>query len=504
MVPFRLKADGKIKKTKEAQKMKNEFPKDFLWGGATSAAQVEGGFHEGGRGPSHLDYLKHIPFAEREGKNLMQITEAEYGENKKQEEQANLAFRRGSDFYHHYQEDIRMFGEMGFKTYRMSIAWSRLFPTGTEKTPLKEGVEFYHKIFKECHRYGIEPLVTMIHYDIPAYLTETLNGWEDPKVIDYFLNYTKFLIDEYKDEVKYWLTFNEINMICWCPYLGGGLFIEKSHRTRLSCIHQALHHQFIASALTVKYAHDTAPNIKIGNMTQRSQYYPLTCKPEDVFLTLKNDQFNLFFNDVMVLGEYPYSILQYYEEQGITIDYVDNYEAILKAGTVDFISFSYYFTSVVNSDPEKREPVENFVKQQKNPYLQHSDWGWTIDPMGLRTALNALYDRYHLPCFVAENGLGAVDVIAEDGKIHDDYRITYLREHIKAMRDAIGDGVELMGYTTWGCLDLVSMSDIQMTKRYGLIYVDADDCGRGTYRRMKKESFDWYKKVIASNGQNLE
>ena len=484
--------------------MKKEFPNGFLWGGATSAAQLEGGFDKGGRGLSHLDYLKHIPLAERNGRSLMQITEEEYLENKAKACQTNLAFRRGNDFYHHYKEDIRLFGEMGFKTFRMSIAWSRLFPTGMEKEPVKEGVEFYHQIFRECHKYNIEPLVTMIHYDIPAVLTETVNGWEDPVVIDYFLNYTKFLIDEYKQEVKYWLTFNEINMICWSPYLGGGLFVEKSKRNRLSCIHQALHHQFIASALTVKYAHDTAPGILIGNMTQRSQTYPLTCKPEDVFLTQKSDQFNLFFNDVMVFGEYPYFIKKYYEEQNITLDYIDNYEAILKAGTVDFISFSYYFTSVITSEPGKVKPFENFVKQQKNPYLRASDWGWTIDPMGLRIALNELYDRYHLPCFITENGLGAFDQLEDDGSIHDIYRINYLREHIEAMRAAIDDGVELMGYTPWGCIDLVSMGDVQMSKRYGFIYVDADDFGQGTYRRYKKDSFDWYKKVIASNGRDLD
>lgn len=482
--------------------MSHEFPKGFLWGGATSAAQVEGGFAEGGREPSHLDYLQYRAPSQRQGRSLMQITEEEYWGNKKHADQRNLAFRRGSDFVHHVEEDIRYFGEMGFKTYRMSISWSRLFPTGTESEPLAEGVAFYHQVFQTCHRYGIEPLVTMIHYDIPAYLTETLNGWENPKVIDYFLRYARFLIDEYKQEVKYWLTFNEINMICWSPYLGGGMFVEKSRRNRLSCIHQALHHQFIASALTVSYAHETAPGLMMGNMTQRSQFYPLTCKPDDVLLTLKSDQFNLFFNDVMVFGEYPYFIKKYYADHDIHINPVENFEAILKAGTVDFISFSYYFTSVVNS--ELQEPVENFVKQQKNPYLKDSEWGWTIDPTGLRIALNQLYDRYHKPCFVTENGLGARDEISPDGKIHDAYRIAYLRDHIRAMQEAIEDGVELLGYTIWGCLDLVSMSDIQMSKRYGMIYVDADDEGNGTYRRRKKDSFDWYKKVIASNGSDLD
>ena len=482
-----------------------KFPEGFLWGGATAANQIEGGWREGGKGWSVSDAARaHFDTDVKDFNKHNKITTRDIEEALAHpEDEVNYPKRHGSDFYHHYKEDIALMAEMGFKVYRMSIAWSRIYPNGDDEQPNEAGLQFYDEVFDELKKYNIEPLVTMIHYDIPAVLTETVNGWEDPVVIDYFLNYTKFLIDEYKQEVKYWLTFNEINMICWSPYLGGGLFVEKSKRNRLSCIHQALHHQFIASALTVKYAHDTAPGILIGNMTQRSQTYPLTCKPEDVFLTQKSDQFNLFFNDVMVFGEYPYFIKKYYEEQNITLDYIGNYEAILKAGTVDFISFSYYFTSVITSEPGKVEPFENFVKQQKNPYLRASDWGWTIDPMGLRIALNELYDRYHLPCFITENGLGAFDQLEDDGSIHDIYRINYLREHIEAMRAAIDDGVELMGYTPWGCIDLVSMGDVQMSKRYGFIYVDADDFGQGTYRRYKKDSFDWYKKVIASNGRDL-
>lgn len=480
-----------------------EFPKNFLWGGATSASQYEGGFAEGGRKPSHLDYIRRVNADDKTYVFPINVTYDMYNDQKLHEDEYNLPFRRGSDFYHRYKEDIALMGEMGFKTFRMSISWPRLFPTGLEKEPLKEGVDFYHSVFKECHKYGIEPLVTMVHYEVPSYLTETINGWEDQRLIEYFTNYTKFLIDEYKDEVKYWLTFNEINMICNSSYLGGGLFVEKSKVNPLSCIHQALHHQFIASALTVKYLHEHAPNCLVGNMFARLQCYPLTCKPEDVFATLQDNEINFFYNDVMVKGFYPTSILSYYANNDIHVNFIDNYEQILKEGTVDFTSFSYYMTSVVSTDEDKKEPLGTFVRKLLNPYNQASDWGWGIDPMGLRITLNELRDRYNLPIFIVENGLGAHDTLNSDGTVHDDYRVDYLRKHISAIKGAINDGCDIMGYTPWGCIDLVSCGNAQMTKRYGFVYVDADDDGNGSYNRYKKDSFYWYKKVIETNGQEL-
>ena len=479
------------------------FPKNFLWGGATAANQCEGAWNVGGKGESCAD---HMTSGNRQSPRRV---------TRNIEPGVHYPSHEAIDFYHHYKEDIALFAEMGFKVYRMSINWTRIYPQGDESTPNPEGLEFYRRVFEECHKHGIEPLVTLSHYEMPFALAERYGGWTNRQCIDFFLNYCRTVFTEYRDLVSYWLTFNEINILAssFGGYMGGGILPEadslmfgagEESKVVRSARFQALHHQFIASALTVKYAHDTAPGILIGNMTQRSQTYPLTCKPEDVFLTQKSDQFNLFFNDVMVFGEYPYFIKKYYEEQNIKIDPVDNYEAILKEGTVDFISFSYYFTNVVTSEPGKTEPFENFVKQQKNPYLQASDWGWTIDPMGLRIALNELYDRYHLPCFVTENGLGAFDQLKEDGAVHDDYRINYLREHIEAMKAAIDDGVELMGYTSWACIDLISESTKQISKRYGYIYVDLDDQGNGTYNRIRKDSFYWYQKVIQNNSLDFE
>lgn len=482
----------------------SKFPKDFLWGGATSASQFEGASLEGGRGLSHLDYICRVDKDDKEKTFPINVTAKMLEEHKEHENDYNFAFRRGSDFYHRYKEDIALLGEMGFKTFRMSISWSRLFPTGLEKKPCKEGVEFYHNVFSECHKYGIEPLVTMIHYDIPIYLTENFNGWESPKVIDYFLNYTKFLIDEYKNEVKYWITFNEINMVMNSSYLGGGLLVEKSNRPKETCVHQALHHQLIASALTVKYLHENDINSIVGNMIARLQNYAYTCKPEDVLATQQQNQFNYFPTDVQVKGYYPKSILNYYKKNNIKIDWYPNYQEILKDGTVDFTSISYYHTAVISADSDKAEAIGKFVRDLENPYNKLTDWGWGIDPIGLRITLNDMNDRYGKPIFIVENGLGAHDELTDDFKIHDTYRINYLREHIKAIAEAIEDGCNVIGYTPWGCIDLVSCGDCQMTKRYGFVYVDADDNGNGTYNRYRKDSFYWYKKVIQTHGDDLE
>jgi 6-phospho-beta-glucosidase len=486
--------------------VEEKFPEGFLWGGATSAAQYEGGFNAGGRGPSHMDFIRRVSKCNKDKKFPININYKTYLDNKAHQNDPsyNFAFRRGSDFFHRYKGDIALLGEMGFKTFRMSVSWSRLFPTGLEEKPLESGVRFYHSVFQECHRYGIEPLVTMIHYEIPSYLTETLNGWESPEIIPLFLHYTQFLIDEYKDEVKYWLTFNEINMVMNSPYLGGGMFVERSIKDNKSVIHQALHHQLIASALTVKYFHEHAKNDYIGNMIARLQNYPLTCKPTDVLAQQQQNEFNYFPTDIQVKGFYPTSILNYYKKNGVYIGWYPNYKQILHDGTVDFTAISYYHTAVISADPDKAEPIGKFVRNLENPYLKKTDWGWGIDPIGLRITLNDMWDRYGLPIFIVENGLGAHDILTADKHVHDWYRINYLRTHIKAIKDAIGDGVNIMGYTPWGCIDLVSCGDCQMTKRYGFVYVDADDDGNGSFNRYRKDSFFWYKKVIKSNGEDLD
>lgn len=485
------------------------FPKNFLWGGATSSAQIEGGYAEGGRGPSHLDYIEFIPKDERAGSGMtMDLDSTRYEYARAHEAEMNLPYRRGSDFYHRYKEDIALVAEMGFKVFRLSISWCRLFPTGFELEPNPEGVKFYHDVFSECHKYGIEPLVTMIHYEMPVTLTEKYNGWESPELIELFCRFTKVLIDEYKDEVTYWITFNEINMPMCSTYVGGGAIADRSERSRVSLAHQIMHHTFIASAKTVAYAHEVAPQCKIGSMIARTECYPYTCAPADVASTVLEDELNLYSFDVMARGEYPGRILRYFDDYDVKIDFVDGYEDILKAGCVDFLAFSYYSTYVVSDDEDKRVDPGQLVRTLKNPYIKTNDWGWGIDPIGLRLALNQVTDRFHMPIFIVENGLGAADVLEEgpDGTpvVHDPYRIDYLRAHVEAMREAVRDGVDLMGYTTWGCIDLPSASLSEMTKRYGFVYVDADDYGNGTYNRYRKDSFYWYKKVIATNGEDLD
>ena len=478
------------------------FPDNFLWGGATSAGQYEGAFDLDGRGRSQLDYFVFVEKMNRERESC-ELNLAQYLAYKDHDEY-NFPFRRGVDFYHRYKEDIALLAEMGFKVFRMSISWTRIFPTGEEEKPNEKGVEFYHNVFRELHKYGIEPLVTMTHYDVPIALTEKYNGWDDPILIDLFVKYSSFLIDEYKDEVKYWLTFNEINCIMFEPYCAGGMFVERTKRKNaMSLYHQGLHHQFIASALTVKYAHDHAPDCMVGNMLMSILTYPRTCDPKDVFANYRFEEYNNMFHDVMVKGEYPYSIFRYFKENDIEVKFVDHYEEILKEGTVDFISFSYYNSSTVKDEESNMDnPLAN--AHTDNPYLtEKSAYGWPIDATGLRILINKLYDRYHKPIFITENGFGTHDEF-EDGTVHDDYRIDYLRRHINAIADAISDGCDVIGYTWWGCIDLVSCSGLEMSKRYGFVYVDADNYGNGTYDRYRKDSFYYYKKVIASNGEDVD
>ena len=496
-----------------------KFPENFLWGGATSAAQVEGGRCEDGKGLSHLDYFWYrgpkIPC------NFM-LTEHL---NRARAEEATLNFpnRRGIDFYHRYKEDIALLAEMGFKSFRMSVSWTRLFPTGKEAEPCPEGVEFYHNVFRELRKYGIEPLVTMIHYELPIGFVDEFNGWESPEIIPYCVKYLKFLIDEYKDEVTYWLTFNEINMVTAVPWLGGGILLDRDGTLELpksfrpfkamppelearwnQVSHQALHHQFIASAMIVKYAHETAPHCKIGNMFNLHHLYPETPSPRDAYRAHEETEYNMFFCDVMAKGYYPAWILAYYKRHNIHINWYDHYEEILADGKVDFISLSYYLSSVVTGDPERQERIGSFIRMLNNPYIETSEFGWQIDPTALRISLNELRDRFNLPIYIVENGIGAFETLGEDKTVHDDYRIAYLRSHIAAIADAIADGVDVIGYTPWGCIDLVSCSLVSMSKRYGFVYVDADDEGNGTYDRYRKDSFYWYKKVIASNGEDLD
>ncbi|MXQ48080.1 6-phospho-beta-glucosidase [Streptococcus pneumoniae] len=473
------------------------FPDGFLWGGATAANQVEGAHDVDGRGLANVDV---VPI----GEDRFPIIA---GQKKMFDfEEGYFYPAKGSiDFYHNYKEDIALFAEMGFKTYRMSIGWTRIFPKGDELEPNEAGLQFYENVFKELRKYDIEPLVTITHFDFPMHLIEAYGGWRNRKVIEFYERLCRVIFNRYKGLVKYWLTFNEINMILHAPFMGAGLYFEEGENQE-QVKYQAAHHELVASAIATKIAHEVDPENKVGCMLAAGQYYPNTAHPRDYWAAMQEDRENYFFIDVQARGEYPNYAKKKFERLGLNIEMTDEDLALLKEHTVDFVSFSYYSSRVASGDPEVNEKTAgNIFASIKNPYLEASEWGWQIDPLGLRITLNTIWDRYQKPMFIVENGLGAVDTPDENGYVEDDYRIDYLRSHIETMNQAINeDGVELLGYTTWGPIDLVSAGTGEMKKRYGFIYVDRDNQGNGTLKRSKKKSFDWYKKVIASNGTDID
>lgn len=411
--------------------------------------------------------------------------------------------REAIDMYGHYKEDIALFAEMGFQCYRFSFSWSRLFPTGEEAEPNREGLQFYDDVVNELLRYGIEPVVTLCHFDAPLFLVEKYGSWKSRKMIDSFLRYCDTVFRHFKGRVRYWITFNEINMLMHLPFMGAGIRLKEGE-DELRVKYQAAHHELVASALAVKLAREISPEFQIGCMLAAGSVYPYSCNPADVWESMKKDRENYLFIDVQARGKYPGYAKKYLARQGIELEMRVEDTEILKENTVDFIALSYYNSRCARSDGKGEASGGNVFASAKNPYLECSQWGWPIDPMGFRITLNTLYDRYQKPLFVVENGLGAVDAVKEDGSIDDDYRIDYLRSHIRAMMEAADeDGVDIMGYTPWGCIDLVSATTGEMSKRYGLIYVDKDDDGKGTLNRVRKKSFYWYKEVIASNGERL-
>ncbi|MBE5102317.1 6-phospho-beta-glucosidase [Bacillus aryabhattai] len=473
-----------------------ELKEGFLWGGATAANQCEGGYLEGNKGLSTVDVIPagKNRVAVMKGKMKMMDCDSEY----------YYPSHEAIDFYHHYKEDIALFAEMGFKCFRLSIAWTRIFPNGDDMVPNEEGLKFYEGVFDECLKYGIEPLVTITHFDVPMHLVNTIGSWRNRKMIDYYERLCETLFTRYKDKVKYWLTFNEINMLLHLPFGSSGLVFEDGENEE-AVKYQAAHHQLVASAKATEIAHRINPEFKVGCMLAGASTYPYTCAPEDVWKAMVKDREHYFFADVQSRGQYPDYAKKMFERMNISIKIEDGDEELLRNNTVDFVSFSYYGSRLTSADPEvNTQTAANLFPTLQNPYLKRSEWGWQIDPLGLRITLNALYDRYQKPLFIVENGLGAVDTPDENGDIEDDYRIQYLKEHIKAMKDAVvKDGVEVMGYTPWGCIDLVSSSTGEMKKRYGFIYVDKENHGDGTLKRSRKKSFYWYKKVIESNGQEL-
>ena len=466
-------------------------PKDFLWGGAMAANQCEGAYLEDGKGISVADVLT-AGSKDKKRKLTKGIIEGEYYPS-------HVAI----DFYHRYKEDIKLLAGMGFKCLRISIAWTRIFPNGDETEPNKKGLDFYRNVFAECKKYEIEPVVTISHYEMPYGLVEKYGAWRNRKLVDFYLNFCRAIFTEFKDDVRYWMTFNEINAIEFGPWSPAGIEIQEGEN-REQTIYQAAHHQFIASAKAVKLGHEINPDFKIGCMTLFGVVYPETCNPQDA--KAADDMMNLMlsFADVQVRGYYPSSMLKNLEKKKIQIQMEEEDRQILREGTVDYIGFSYYMSMVQSGDKTRKKAKGNVVTGVLNPYLESSEWGWQIDPMGLRLTLRYLYNRYQKPLFIVENGLGAVDQINEDGTIQDDYRIDYLRKHIQAFKDAVEeDGIDLIGYTPWGCIDLVSAGTGEMKKRYGFIYVDRDNEGNGTLKRIPKKSYEWYKKVIKSNGEEL-
>ncbi len=476
----------------------NGFPARFFWGGATAANQVEGAWQEGGKGISVSDVM--CVGSHTSPRKISIDLSGDY----------YYPSHRGSEFFYRFKEDIALFAEMGFKMYRFSIAWTRIFPNGDEKKPNEEGLKFYDEVFKELKKYNIEPMVTISHNELPLHLAKKFNGWSSREMIDCYVKFCEVLFNRYKDYVNYWIPFNEINDLSLplSTYLHGGIILDDmkylgDNVDNPQMRFQALHHVFVAAAKAVELGKKLKPSFQFGAMTCHITIYPLTCNPDDIVQTQHEDFIrNCFCSDVQFRGEYPFYQIKYFENNDIELEITEEDRKILKDNPHNFYAFSYYMSVCASADTNAAQTSGNIMGGACNPYLKESEWSWQIDPKGLRYTLNKVYDRYRVPVMITENGLGATDVFFE-GKIHDTYRIDYLKAHIEQMREAINDGVELIGYTPWGCIDLVSVSTGEMKKRYGFIYVDADDQGKGSFDRYRKDSFYWYKKVIETNGEDL-
>jgi 6-phospho-beta-glucosidase len=477
--------------------MKGKFPQGFMWGGATAANQVEGAYDKDGKGLSIVDAIP----GGKARLNIVSSPEFDFTLDT-----ANYTYpnHKGIDHYHRFQEDIALFAEMGFKCYRFSIAWTRIYPNGIEQQPNEAGLKHYDQVIDACIAHGIEPVITISHYEMPLHLATAFGGWKNRELIGHFERFARTVLTRFGHKVKYWMTFNEINSAAHFPIMSQGLTV-KTGALEAQAKFQAWHNQFVASSLAVKIAHETNAQIQIGCMILFATNYAYDCNPVNQLETLKETQaFNFYCADVQAGGKYPYYAKSLWKSQGVELDIQPGDLALIKEHTVDYIGFSYYMSSTINkTNPDAVSAQGNLLGGARNPFLEASEWGWEIDPVGLRIALNQLYDRYEKPLFIVENGLGAVDKPDENHFIADDYRINYLRQHIQAMAEAIDDGVELMGYTPWGCIDLVSMSTGEMSKRYGLIYVDLDDKISGTGNRYRKKSFHWYQKVIETNGADI-
>ena len=478
------------------------FSKDFLWGGAVAACQSEGAYDVDGRGLSTSDihvYDKNLnrSHIEQEGGGTLSYIKAAAKDRK-----GYYPKRYGIDFYHTYKEDLAYMAEMGFRCFRTSFSWSRIFPNGDEDEPNEKGLAFYDGLIDEIIKLGMEPIMTISHYDIPLYLVTEYGGFANRKVIDFFVKYAKVLMERYKDKIKYWIVANQVNLIPNVSFGCLGIYddqVEESQKDSL--MYQAAHNLFVACAKTVEEARKINPDMMMGTMLADGTSYPATCKPEDVILTMKRNRLqNYFFSDLAFHGEYPTYILKYFEDHDIHVVFEEGDLELLKHNTMDFLALSYYYTNIIDSSKNAYKAFDS----SQNPYLEPTIWEWRMDPLGFYNSLCQYYDRYQKPIIIAENGLGALDTVESDGTIHDEYRIDYAKKHIKSLKDAIEDGVNVLAYCWWGPIDIVSSSTAEMSKRYGFVYVDKDDLGNGTGKRIKKDSFQWYQKVIASNGEDLD
>lgn len=474
-----------------------KIPEGFLWGGAVAAHQIEGGYDKGGKGISIADVMT-VGSASHSRQITDGVLPDEYYPN-----------HDAIDFYRTYKDDIQLFAEMGFKCFRTSIAWTRIFPNGDEEEPNEEGLKFYDDLFDQLLAHQIEPVITLSHFEMPYHLVTKYGAWRNRKLIDFFVRFAEVVMERYKDKVKYWMTFNEINNqgainVPWCSWTNSGVIYQEDENP-VEVLQQVIHYQSVASAKVVQLGRKINKNFKIGCMLAMVPFYPNTCDTKDILASQKAMEHRLFhYGDLHVFGERPYYIEAFCQKNNIKLDILPEDLETLKEGCVDYIGLSYYMSDTVTATAsEETEELFKDVYTKKNPYIESSDWGWQIDPEGLRYSLNLLYDRYHCPLFIVENGFGAYDKVEPDG-IHDSYRIDYLKQHIEQMMLAIEeDGVNVIGYTPWGCIDIVSAGTGEMEKRYGFIYVDKNNNGEGTLQRMKKDSFTWYQKVITSNGNEL-
>lgn len=492
-VPFNLNEEEKNMK-----KVPTGFCKDFLWGGAVAACQIEGAYDVDGRGPSTSDihaYDKNINRAhiEKEGGGTLEGIKKSLADK-----ESYFPKRYGIDFYHTYKSDLKFMQEMGFKAFRTSISWSRIFPKGDELEPNELGLKFYDDLIDEIIADGMEPVITMSHYDIPINLVTEYGGFGNRKMIEFFARYARVLLERFKGKVKYWIVCNQVNLVPTVQFGSLGIYDDQAENME-ELMYQAVHNQFVAGAKVVEMAKEIDPEAIMGTMVADGTFYPATCKPEDVVLTMKKNRMQYYFTDVQFRGEYPVYALRYFQENGIDLKVQPGDEELLKNNPMQFLAISYYYSRIVDSTKNGMTPFEG----EQNPYLEPTPWEWRADPLGFYNCLSQYWDRYQVPLMIAENGLGAIDKVEEDGSIHDEYRIEYLRQHIKQLKECVKDGVEIIAYLSWGPIDLVSSSSAEMSKRYGYVYVDLDDFGNGSGKRLKKDSFYWYKHVIETNGEEL-